>query len=77
MAHEPAPAIEKILTDVDGTLRRRLSKLGLAETDHLILAVAPDGACIIRSNCAPPALRAMASALNEIAEQFEGAQRPN
>lgn len=77
MAHEPVPALEKILTDVDGTLRRHLSKLGLAETDHLILALAPDGACIIRSNCAPPALREMARLLLEIAEQFEGAERPN
>jgi hypothetical protein len=35
------------------------------------LATAPDGACIIRSNCSPGALRDTARMLVEIAGQVE------
>jgi len=63
MANDPVPQIEKILNDVDGTIRRRLSKLGLADVDHLILAIGPDGDGIIRSTCAPEDLRTLAAML--------------
>lgn len=72
MAHEPVPAIEKILTDVDNTMRRRLAKQGLGATDHLVLALTAEGACIIRSNFVPAALREIAGMLVEIADQAEG-----
>ena len=52
-------------------LRRRLAKLGLGGTDHLVLAVTADGACIIRSNFVPAALREIARTLVEIADQAE------
>jgi len=43
------------------------------------LATAPDGACIIRSNCSPGALRDKSRMLVEIAGQVEltGEGRPN
>ena len=44
----PVPKIEKILTDVDSTLRRRLATLDLGEPDHIILAIAPNDAGINR-----------------------------
>jgi hypothetical protein len=43
------------------------------------LATAPDGACIIRSNCSPGALRDTARMVVEIAGQLEltGEGKPN
>ena len=67
----PVPKIEKILTDVDRTLRRRLAALGIGEPDHVIMAMAPNGAAVIRSNCGPDALREMARMLVEIAGPVE------
>jgi hypothetical protein len=46
---DPATAIEKILSDADALIRRRVKALGI-EAHHVILAVAPDGTGIIRSN---------------------------
>jgi hypothetical protein len=83
MTDDPVPPeilqIEKILDDVDGTIRLRLAKLGLAEVDHLILAIGLDGSGILRSTCAPEDLRAMADMLIEIADhvQPDGFQKPN
>ncbi len=79
MADDPVSAIEKILTGVDATLRRRLAKTGHGDTDHIVLALAPDGDAVIRSNCGPEALRAMAAMLVEIADQVQasGQGKPN
>ena len=41
MADDPVPKIEKILTTLDGTLRRRLARLGIGEPNHMIMAMAP------------------------------------
>ena len=79
MADDPLPKIEKILSDVDRALRRRLATLPIDEPDHIILVIAPDGAGVVRSNCPPEGLRAMAAALTEIADQAEaeGRGKPN
>ena len=39
----PATAIEKILSDADALIRRRMKALGI-EVHHVILAIAPDQA---------------------------------
>ena len=67
---KPVLKIEKILTDVDRTLRRRLATLGTGEPNHLIMAMTPTEA-VIRSNCGPEVLREMAGMLVEIAVQVE------
>lgn len=79
MTTNPVPAIEKILTDVDRTLRRRLVKQGLGEFDHIIITLTPAGAGVIRSNCDAEGLREMAAMLVEIAGQVEltGEGKPN
>jgi hypothetical protein len=64
----PAIAIEKILGDADALIRRRMKALGV-ECHHVILAVAPDGAGLIRSNVGPDGLGEMSIMLKEIAEQ--------
>ena len=64
----PATAIEKILSDADALIRRRMKALGI-EAHHVILAIAPDGAGIIRSNMGPDGLGEMSALLKEIAEQ--------
>jgi hypothetical protein len=65
---DPATAIEKILSDADALIRRRVKALGI-EAHHVILAVAPDGTGIIRSNIGPDGLGEMSALLQEIAEQ--------
>ena len=65
---DPATAIEKILSDADALIRRRMKALGI-EAHHVILAIAPDGAGIIRSNIGADGLGEMAALLKEIAEQ--------
>ena len=65
---DPATAIEKILSDADALIRRRMKALGI-EAHHVILAIAPDGAGIIRSNIGPDGLSQMATLLKETAEQ--------
>lgn len=79
MADRTAPTIDKILSDVDVTLRRRLTKQDLVDTDHIILAIASDGAAVIRSNCGTEALTEMAAMLMEIADQKQvtGDGKPN
>jgi hypothetical protein len=52
---DPATAIEKILSDADALIRRRMKALGI-EAHHVILAIAPDGTGIIRSNVGPDGL---------------------
>jgi hypothetical protein len=49
---DPATTIEKILSDADALIRRRLKALGI-EAHHVILAMAPDGTGIIRSKLGP------------------------
>ena len=44
MAENSVSTIEKALTFVDGAMRRRLARHGLADIDHIILAIAPDEA---------------------------------
>ena len=63
-----AIAIEKILSDADALIRRRIKALGI-EAPHVILAVAPDGAGIIRSNVGPDGLGEISAMLKDIAEQ--------
>jgi hypothetical protein len=69
---DPATAIEKILSDADALIRRRLKALGI-EAHHVILAMAPDGTGIIRSNIGPDGLGQMSALLKEIAEQAAAA----
>jgi hypothetical protein len=65
---DPANAIEKILSDADALIRRRMKALGI-EAHHVILAIAPDDAGIIRSNIGADGLSEMAAVLKDIAEQ--------
>jgi hypothetical protein len=63
-----AIVIEKILSDADALIRRRMKALGV-EAHHVILAVAPDGAGIIRSNIGPDGLGEISAMLKDIADQ--------
>ncbi len=60
-----------LLTAADTLLRQGLEKKKLDDTDHIVLAIAPDGAPVICSNCGPAALRAMAAVLVAIADRVE------
>jgi hypothetical protein len=52
-------------------IRRRMKALGI-EARHVILAVAPDGTGIIRSNIGPDGLGEMSVMLKEIADEAAG-----
>lgn len=58
--------IRAILTEVDRLLRERLQQAGI-DIGHVLLAIAPDGAGVIRSNVGPAHLGDMAELLAEIA----------
>lgn len=66
--------IQAILTEVDDLLRERLAAAGLA-IGHVLLAIAPDGAGVVRSNIGPAEMGDMAELLAEIADGA-GLQRP-
>jgi hypothetical protein len=58
----------QIVNEADALVSRRLGELGL-DAPHLVLAIAPDGAAIARSNVSSASLRAMAAALRASAMQ--------
>lgn len=67
MSDSNIPEIQAILTEVDEILRERLASLGV-NVGHVLLAVTPDGAGVVRSNVGPAALGDMAELLAEIAD---------
>lgn len=66
MAEDLVPTVEATLVEADSILRNRFEDM---DVDHLILAVAPDGTAVIRSNCGPKMLRHLAGLLIEIADE--------
>ena len=62
--------IKEILTQVDGDLRLKLKALGV-KISHVLLAVSPNGAGIVRSNVGPEALREMAELLADAAAEAQ------
>lgn len=67
--------IQDILTEVDGLLRKRLAAAGIT-IGHVLLAIVPDGAGVVRRNIGPAELGDMAELLAEIADGA-AVQRPN
>lgn len=59
--------IQDILTEVDTLLRERLKDAGLT-IGHVLLAITPDGAGVVRSNVGPAEMGDMAELLAEIAD---------
>lgn len=59
--------IQDILTEVDGLLRERLQAAGL-DIGHVLFAIRPDGAGVVRSNVGPAQLGDMAELLAEVAD---------
>lgn len=75
MTYSKINEIQDILTDVDTLLRTKLAALGV-EIHHVLLAITPDGAGMVRSNVGPEALADMAQLLGEIADEAV-ASRPS
>lgn len=67
MSDSKIPEIQNILTEVDAILRERLAALGV-NVGHVLLAITPDGAGVVRSNVGPAELGDMAELLAEIAD---------
>lgn len=58
MPDDQLPANQAILTEADKLIRRRFEEQNM-ESDHMLLAVTPEGAGIIRSSWGPEQLKAM------------------
>ena len=67
MTDSKIPEIQAVLTEVDEILRERLASLGV-NVAHVVLAIAPDGAGVVRSNVRPAELGDMAELLAAIAD---------
>lgn len=67
MSDSKITEIQAILSEVDEILRKRLASLGV-NVGHVLLAIAPDGAGVVRSNVGPAELGDMAELLAEIAD---------
>ena len=67
MSDSKIPEIQAVLTEVDEILRERLASLGV-NVAHVVLAIAPDAAGVVRSNVGLAELSDMAELLAEIAE---------
>ncbi|WP_425065142.1 hypothetical protein [Reyranella sp.] len=66
MSYSKIIEIQEILSEVDALLRERLKAAGI-DIGHVLLAIAPDGAGVVRSNVGPAGLGDMAELLAEIA----------
>lgn len=58
--------IQKILSEVDQLLRERMREARI-DVGHVVVAVAPDGTSVVRSNVGPAQLGDMAEILAEVA----------
>lgn len=67
--------IQAILTEVDQLLRERLQAARI-DIGHVLLAIAPEGAGVIRTNVGPTHLGGMAELLAEISSGAN-LQRPD
>ena len=63
MAENHVLPIETIVADAFALMRQRLKAQGI-EVTHVIVAIAPDGTSIIRSNVVPGALAELADLAN-------------
>lgn len=67
MTESKIPEIQSVLSEVDRILRERLAPLGV-NVAQVLLAIAPSGTGILRSNVGPAGLGDMAELLAEIAD---------
>lgn len=67
MSDSKIRTIQEILTEVDDLLRERLQAAGL-DIGHVLLAIGPDGAGVVRSNVGPAQLGDMAELLAKVAD---------
>lgn len=70
MPDEQVSAIQAILTEADKLIRQRFEEQNI-DSDHMLLAVTPDGAGIIRSSCGPEQLKFMSEMIADIADEVE------
>ena len=66
--------LESVLAEADVLVRLRLKEIGL-EVPHLVVAVAPDGEIVLRSNVSPDVLRSFGEDLKNIAHELDVAQQ--
>ena len=69
-------AIQAVLIDVDRILCERLAEIGAADLAHILVAVASDGAALVRGNVDPEGLKALAQDLSGAADR-EIQRRPD
>jgi hypothetical protein len=65
---DTAAILEEILLEADALIRQRQQDRGL-EFPHLVVAVAPDGQVVLRSNVSPDGLRSFSEDLENVAAE--------
>ena len=65
---DTAAILEEILLEADALIRQRKKDRGL-EFPHLVVAVAPDGQVVLRSNVSPDGLRSFSEDLENVAAE--------
>ena len=72
---DTAAILKEILRESDALIRQRQKDRGF-EFPHLIVAVAPDGQVVVRSNVSPDGLRSFSEDLANVADELEASLGP-
>ena len=67
--------LKEILLEADALIRQRQKDRGF-EFPHLVVAVAPDGQVVLRSNVSPDGLRSFSEDLANVAGELTGPPEP-
>lgn len=71
MTTDPFSSIEAVVAEADALLRRQLSER-TPKVPHVVVALGPNGAAVIRSNVGPDMLETIARGLLEVVAQSRG-----
>jgi len=72
---DTAAILKEILLEADALIRQRQKDRGF-EFPHLVVAVAPDGQVVLRSNVSPDGLRSFSEDLANVAGELTGPPEP-
>jgi hypothetical protein len=72
---DPAKILEDILGEADALIRQRQKDRGL-QFPHLVVAVAPDGEVVLRSNVSSDGLRSFSEDLKNVADELTAPPDP-
>ena len=72
---DAAAILDEILGEADALIRQRQKDRGL-QFSHLVVAVAPDGQVVLRSNVSSDGLRSFSEDLKNVADELTAPPEP-